>query len=82
MPYDNRLLPEPEYLTQVEAASFLGLSPRTLEKWRIEGQGPAYYKFGRRVLYLCVDLRSWADAQRRQSTSDEAEAGPHARYAQ
>ena len=29
-----------------EAASYLGLSPRTLEKLRVSGRGPSYYKLG------------------------------------
>jgi hypothetical protein len=41
----------PEFLTNDEAAAFLRLSPRTLEKQRVLGGGPRYRKFGARVLY-------------------------------
>src|SRR5262249_59988188 len=41
----------PRYLRTAEAARFLGLSPRTLEKHRIYGTGPAYRKIGARVVY-------------------------------
>lgn len=27
------------------------ISPKTLERWRMQGIGPAYYKIGGRVLY-------------------------------
>ena len=46
------------------------LSPRTLEKWRVTGEGPAFRKFGRKVVYSEKDLETWAEAQRRNSTSD------------
>src|SRR5690606_41276416 len=38
----------PKYLTNDEAAGFLRLSPRTLEKQRVIGGGPRFRKFGRR----------------------------------
>src|SRR5450631_3987241 len=34
------------YLTNDEAAEFLRLSPRTLEKQRVIGGGPRFHKFG------------------------------------
>jgi hypothetical protein len=53
------------------AAKKLGtLSPRTLEKWRLTGEGPVFRKFGKRVLYAESDLQAWAEAQRRTSTSN------------
>jgi len=51
------------YLTTVEAAAFLRLSPRTLERMRVEGNGPPYFKAGpgkrARVLYRQADLITW-----------------------
>ena len=41
----------PRYLRTQEAARFLGLSERTLEKHRTYGTGPAYRKLGGRVVY-------------------------------
>jgi len=46
----------PRYLRTAEAARFLSLSPRTLEKHRIYGTGPAYRKIGARVVYAVSDL--------------------------
>jgi len=41
--------PDPTWLTTAEAAAALGLSPRTLEKWRQNGRGrqrgPAFEKY-------------------------------------
>ena len=58
------------YLTNNEAAEFLRLSPRTLEKQRVIGGGPRFRKFGRRVMYAVVDLEIWADARSFEMTSD------------
>jgi excisionase family DNA binding protein len=52
------------YLTNTEAAQYLRLSPRTLEKMRGLGDGPRFHKFGRRVLYARVDLDAWASGHR------------------
>jgi len=60
----------PGFLTNAEAAAFLRLSPRTLEKHRIIGGGPRFHKFGRRVLYSIRDLESWANARRFEMTCD------------
>jgi Helix-turn-helix domain len=58
------------YMPQGPAADFLGLSPRTLERFRVEGRGPSFLKLGRRVVYSREDLVTWAEAQRRRSTSE------------
>ena len=50
MPDPNAGLP-PRYLRTPEAARFLSLSGRTLEKHRTYGTGPAYRKLGGRVVY-------------------------------
>lgn len=53
-----------------EAARWLGLSGRTLEKHRTYGTGPAYRKIGGRVVYSLMDLQTWADRGSRTSTTD------------
>ena len=60
----------PQFLTTVEAAELLRLSPRTLEKQRVLGGGPQFRKFGARVVYAMADLRSWADGNTFGMTSD------------
>jgi Helix-turn-helix domain len=62
--------PPPIFLSAGEAAAFLRVSSVTLGRWRIEGCGPTYRKFGRRVLYERADLIAWAEAQTRVSTSE------------
>ena len=60
------------FLTQSEAAEFLRVSVRSLERWRLEGIGPPYRRFGRRVVYERDDLLTWADTKVRLSTSEPA----------
>ena len=62
--------PQARYLTNDEAAAFLRLSPRTLEKQRVMGGGPRFHKFGRRVMYAIADLEAWADARSFEATCD------------
>ena len=52
------------------AASYLGLSVSTLNKLRLTGSGPRYYKLGRAVRYRIADLDEWAEQRRTTSTSD------------
>ena len=60
----------PRFSRTPEAADFLGLSSRTLEKHRTYGTGPAYRKLGGRVVYALDDLKAWADRGAVTSTSD------------
>jgi predicted DNA-binding transcriptional regulator AlpA len=58
------------FMRTAEAARWLGLSGRTLEKHRTYGTGPAYKKIGGRVVYALSDLQTWADRGSRTSTTD------------
>jgi predicted DNA-binding transcriptional regulator AlpA len=60
----------PRFLRTPEAARFLGISGRTLERHRIFGTGPVYRKIGGRVVYRLSDLEQWADRGLRTSTAD------------
>jgi len=66
---DLAILP-PRYLRTKEAAEFLSLSARTLEKHRTYGTGPSYRKLGGRVVYSVDDLETWATRGAVTSTSD------------
>ena len=53
------------------AADFLGLTNRTLQALRQRGGGPQYIFLSARCLrYRRIDLRKWAEARMRTSTSD------------
>ena len=50
----------PALLTSREAAAFLQVSEKLLEKWRTKGTGPKFRRLGHRtVRYLQDDLLSW-----------------------
>lgn len=76
-PQPAQSAPPARYLTNDEAAAFLRLSPRTLEKQRVIGGGPRFRKFGRRVMYAVADLEAWADARSFEMTSDPEYAEQH-----
>ena len=59
-----------EYVRTRDAARYLSLSHRTLEKLRVTGAGPEYFKMGRAVLYAISELDAWLARNRRCSTSD------------
>lgn len=58
------------YVRTHEAARLLGISARTLEKYRCHGTGPTFRKLGGRVVYAIGDLEAWADQAACSSTSD------------
>ena len=53
-----------------QAATSLGVSKSWLDKKRLDGGGPEYHKFGRRVLYDITDLQVWAARNKRRHTSE------------
>jgi len=57
-------------MKESEAAQILGLSKRTLQKWRVTGGGPDFLKIGRAVRYSVEALTQWIGQSKRRSTSD------------
>lgn len=67
-------------LTEREASDRLGLSVRTLQKWRLLGRGPGFLKLGQAVRYDPAELDAFVQSARRRSTSDgptDAADEPH-----
>jgi len=56
-----------EHVNETVAAQFLGLKVATLRKWRANGDGPAWHKFGRAVRYRISDLEAFANESRVQA---------------
>jgi hypothetical protein len=56
-------------IDEATAADFLCQSIRTIQKWRVTGFGPAFYKSGRSVRYRRRELMDWAETRRRKNTS-------------
>ncbi len=61
------------FLNTAQAAFYVGLSQRTLEKMRLTGHGPRFRKHGRYVRYHIDDLDAWSLGAQRASTSDAGE---------
>jgi excisionase family DNA binding protein len=61
-------------LTTSEAAGYLRLSKRTLERIRVSGLGPKFVKYGRTVRYRQCDLDQWIASRVVRSTSEAMEA--------
>jgi len=58
------------YLTESETARLLKLSRRTLQRWRQEGLGLRFRRFGGLVRYARADIEAWAAQQSYLSTSE------------
>lgn len=52
------------FINESGAAAYLGLSPKTLSRWRWAGKGPSFRKFGGAVRYSYDDLNNFVGASR------------------
>lgn len=57
------------FLTPEQTAGHLKVKKSTLEKWRIEGRGPAYRKHGSVIVYHIDDINEWSKSRKRTKTS-------------
>ena len=48
-------------LGERRVAEVLGYHPRTLQRWRTKGTGPAFTTIGRKVFYELNDVQEWID---------------------
>ncbi len=60
----------PALVKEHEAARVLGLSVKTLRRWRWAGKPPRFLKIGAAVRYDPAELAAFIEAARRTSTSD------------
>lgn len=54
---------ERRFLNERDFGVFLGISPRTLQTWRLRGQGPPWRKLGGAVRYDMEGFETWAAQQ-------------------
>jgi predicted DNA-binding transcriptional regulator AlpA len=60
------------YLTEDEVSSRYHASPRTLQRWRVTGDGPSWVRLGqRKVAYRLSDCEAWAAARTFRHRADE-----------
>ena len=67
---EKMLADGPKRVRAKKAAELLGVACSTLARWRTEGSGPVFIKFGHAVRYDVSDLNRWLDENKRRSTSD------------
>lgn len=60
---------EEEFLNERQVADLICQSVRTIQKWRVTGYGPAFYKLGRSVRYRLSEVIAWAEERRKGHTS-------------
>ena len=66
-----------KYLDQAAMARRLGVTKRTLERWRAAGNGPPYVRLGpRRVVYDEAACDAWAISRSFTSRAAELAANP------
>jgi hypothetical protein len=52
------------YLDEAATARLLNVGQRTLQRWRISGDGPPFIRAGlRRVLYDAAEIERWASSR-------------------
>lgn len=67
----NALLAERRQIPQDQAAEFLGVSERKMEKWRREGDGPKFVRLGSKLVrYRICDLLEFQESRLRQNNTD------------
>ncbi len=62
----------PELITPRTLAARWGLSEKTLERWRMTGNGPTFLKLGSRVLYRMNDVSAHEAQRTRRCTAGQS----------
>ena len=73
-PVESNAAPFAPLLTEIEAARLLSLSRRTLQQWRVTGEGPPFEKLGTAVRYDPAELLAWRQRNARANTSGDRPA--------
>ena len=50
-------------VSEVAIETRYGISRRTLQRWRLQGRGPRFYKLGRIVRYDLRDVEAWVNSK-------------------
>ena len=52
------------FLSESDAADYLGISKKTLQRWRFDHKGPTYAKLNNKLIrYRLADLDEWMNQQ-------------------
>ena len=66
---------ETPFLSSLQAASFLGLSTRSLDRYPASGDGSAYHQLGYRILFHWADLKAWVAKRPMIAALDDGDPG-------
>ena len=67
----------PVILTEAQLALREHVSARTIQRWRQDGEGPAFVRLGlRRVGYKLADVEAWESSRTFKHLADEARSTP------
>ncbi|KHK89068.1 helix-turn-helix transcriptional regulator [Novosphingobium malaysiense] len=58
------------FLNTAQAAQYLRLAPRRLERMRVRGGGPPFRRHARLVVYHLDDLMAWSNASRSERAGE------------
>jgi predicted DNA-binding transcriptional regulator AlpA len=59
-----------KFLNEKQVAEIMGLSVKTLQRWRLFGEGPEWKKFGTAVRYPADALNAWVENAPRGGNSE------------
>ena len=51
-----------KFLNEKQVAEIMGISVKTLQRWRLFGEGPGWKKFGAAVRYPADALQAWIES--------------------
>jgi hypothetical protein len=60
-----------KWIREVKAAEHLGVTPMTMKRLRVAGDGPKHGKVGRFWVYKVEDLDEWARERAQQAAGGE-----------
>jgi Helix-turn-helix domain len=66
------------FVTEDVVCQVLGVPRRKTQRWREEGAGPFFYKFGQSIRYRLSEVLAWAETQRHAMTPPEYQRRPPA----
>ena len=46
-------------MTETELSELLGVQPRTVQSWRLDGKGPSWVRVGHTILFHEDDVQEW-----------------------
>jgi predicted DNA-binding transcriptional regulator AlpA len=65
-----------KYLNEEELSALLKVSTRTIQRWRLNGDGPPFIRVGARsIRYSLYSCKTWADERTFKHLAQEFNAG-------